>query len=57
MATTARTKLEERVVKAAEKALADRHFVTAIQVVVGVGWLTIHPVDRWRQGRVDYPER
>ena len=27
MATTGRTKLEERVVKAAEEALADRHFV------------------------------
>ena len=57
MATTARTKLEERVVNAAEEALADRHFVTAIDVLVGVGWLTTPQVDRWRQGRVDYLER
>jgi hypothetical protein len=57
MATTPRTKLEERVVKAAEEALADRHFVTAIDVLVGVGWLTTAQVDRWRQGRVDYLER
>ena len=57
MATAVRTKLEERVVKAAEEALADRHFVTAIDVLVGVGWLTTPQVDRWRQGRVDYLER
>ena len=57
MATTARTKLEERVFKAAEEAIADRHFVTAIDVLVGVGWLTTPQVDRWRQGRVDYLER
>jgi hypothetical protein len=52
-----RSKLEERVVKAAEVALADRHFVTAIDVLVGMGWLTTPQVDRWRQGRVDYLER
>ena len=34
MATTARTKLDERVVKAAEEALADRHYVTAIDVLL-----------------------
>ncbi len=44
-------------VKAAEAALVDRHFVTAIDVLVGVGWLTTPQVDRWRQGRVDYLER
>ena len=57
MATTVRTKLEERVVKAAEGALVDRHFVTAIDVLVGIGWLTTPQVDQWRQGRVDYLER
>jgi hypothetical protein len=57
MATAVRSKLEDRVVKAAEAALADRHFVTAIDVLVGIGWLTTSQVDRWRQGRVDYLER
>ena len=57
MGTAVRSKLEERVVKAAEVALADRHFVTAIDVLVGMGWLTTPQVDRWRQGRVDYLER
>ena len=57
MATAVRTKLDERVVKAAEEALADRHYVTAIDVLIGIGWLTTPQVDRWRQGRVDYLER
>ncbi len=57
MATAVRSKLEERVVKAAEAALADRHFVTAIDVLTGIGWLPTSQVDRWRQGRVDYLER
>ena len=41
----------------AEAALAQRRFVTAIDVLVGVGWLEPHRVNEWRQGRVDYLER
>jgi len=51
------SKLEQRVVRAAEAALAERKFVTAIDVLVGVGWLEPRRVDEWRQGRVDYLER
>lgn len=54
---TAGSKLEERVARAAEGALADRQFVTAIDVFVGLGWLPPSLVDQWRQGRVDYLER
>ena len=43
--------------RAAEAALAKRKFVTAIDVLVGVGWLEPRRVDEWRQGRVDYLER
>jgi hypothetical protein len=50
-------KLEQRIVRAAEAALAERRFVTAVDVLVGVGWLAPSAVDRWRQGRVDYLER
>jgi hypothetical protein len=57
MATAVRSKLEERVVNAAERALVDRHFVTAIDVLVGVGWLTTPQVDQWRRGQVDFLER
>ena len=50
-------KLERRVARAAEAVLAERKFVTAIDVLVGVGWLQPRRVDEWRQGRVDYLER
>ncbi|MGH9073055.1 MAG: DUF2293 domain-containing protein [Acidimicrobiales bacterium] len=49
-------KLEQRVIRAAEAALAERHFVTAIDVLVGIGWLTPTGLAEWRQGRVDYLE-
>jgi hypothetical protein len=50
------SRLERRVVRAAEAALAERRFVTAIDVLVGVGWLEPRRVDEWRQGRVPYLE-
>ena len=46
-------KLERRVVEAAEAALAERQFVTAIDVLVGVGWLAPSRVGEWRRGRVE----
>lgn len=48
--------LRRRVVRAAEAALTERKFVTAIDVLVGVGWLEPRRVDEWRQGRVPYLE-
>jgi hypothetical protein len=51
------SKLERRVVRAAEAALAERQFVTAIDVLVGLGWLEPRRVQEWRQGRVDCLER
>ncbi|GAA3442910.1 DUF2293 domain-containing protein [Planomonospora venezuelensis] len=44
-------KLDRRVVEAAEAALAQRKFVTAIDVLTGVRWLHARHVDTWRQGR------
>ena len=52
-----RSDIERRVARAAEAALAQRKFVTAIDVLVGVGWLEPRRVDEWRQGRVDYLEQ
>ncbi len=57
MSTAETGKLERRVAAAAEAALAERRFVTAIDVLVGMGWLTPGQVDQWRQGRVEYLER
>lgn len=44
--------LNSRVVAAAEVALAQQKYVSAIDVLIGIGWLTSSHVDRWRQGRV-----
>jgi hypothetical protein len=52
-----RGEIERRVARAAEAALAKRRFVTAIDVLVQVGWLEPRRVDEWRQGRVDSLER
>lgn len=50
-------KLEARIARAAQTALDDHDFVTAIDVLIGLGWLAPSAVDRWRQGRVDHLER
>jgi hypothetical protein len=49
--------LEQRVVRAAEAALAERHHVSAVDVLVGLGWLAPTHLHLWRQGRVDSLER
>jgi hypothetical protein len=54
--SSGRTRLEERVVRAAEQALADHQHVTAIDVLLGLGWLAPSHLDRWRQGRVAHLE-
>src|SRR5437588_438731 len=46
-------RFEERVVRAAEAALAERGYVSPIDVLVGIGWLHPRRIDEWRQGRVD----
>jgi hypothetical protein len=46
-------RLELRVAQAADTVLAEQHFVSAIDVLIGLRWLTPSHVDRWRQGRVE----
>jgi hypothetical protein len=53
MATESKRRLEQRVARAAEAALAERDVVATIDVLVGLGWLSPRWVDAWRQGRVD----
>lgn len=45
--------LAERVIEAAEASLAARHYVSAIDVIVGIGWLDSGTVKRWQQGQID----
>ena len=40
-------------VRAAQAALATNHFVSPVDVLVGLGWLPQIRLDEWRQGRVD----
>jgi hypothetical protein len=57
MATDSDKRLKRRVIDAAEAALAARGFVTAIDVLMGLGWLAPSSERAWRQGRIPYLER
>jgi hypothetical protein len=50
--TTSSNRLEERVAQAAQAALDERGFVTAIDVLLALGWVAPRRVDEWRQGRI-----
>src|SRR6188472_1828574 len=53
----ANSRLEERVTRAAEAALAAQSYVSAIDVLLRLGWLAPSHLDLWRQGRVECLER
>src|SRR5260221_9457163 len=48
-----RNALTDRVVKAAEAALAAQGYVSPIDVLVGIGWLDARAVEQWRRGEID----
>ena len=48
-----RAKLTDRVSKAAETALAAQHYVSPVDVLVGIGWLDPGTVNRWRRGQIE----
>ncbi len=52
-----RQALEDRVIRAAEGALARQEYVSAIDVLLGLGWLDASSLARWRQGRVESLEQ
>lgn len=52
-----RNKLRTRIVGAAEAALTRQDYVSAIDVLTGIGWLDQATLTRWRQGQVPYLER
>ena len=49
--------LKARVIRAAETALADHQYVSAIDVFLGMGLLAPSNLDAWRKGRVDFLQR
>lgn len=44
--------IEQRVIQAAEATLAEKQYVSAIDVLMRLAWLPPSGVDAWRQGRV-----
>jgi len=52
-----RNALAQRVVNAAEAALAAQGYASSIDVLVGIGWLDAKKVEQWRRGQIDYLER
>ncbi len=46
--------LKDRVVASAEAALAAQHYVSPIDILVGLRWLAPTHIEHWRQGRVPY---
>jgi len=49
--------LKRRVLGAAEAALSRQHYVSAIDVLCGMGLLAPAQVESWRKGRIDFLER
>src|SRR5258708_10453759 len=45
--------LADRVVKAAETALAAQDYVSPIDVLLGIGWLDASTMEHWRRGQID----
>lgn len=52
-----RRKLDHRVRQVAEAALSGKQYVSAIDILVGIGWLASSNVEAWRQERIDCLER
>src|ERR1700688_2231996 len=52
-----RNALAQRVVKAAEAALAAQGYASSIDVLVGIGWVDAGKVEQWRRCQVDYLQR
>ncbi|RBP00861.1 hypothetical protein DFR50_1663 [Roseiarcus fermentans] len=44
--------LADRVARAAEQVLAADHVVTAVDILMGIGWLDFTTMERWRRGQV-----
>ena len=51
------SRLEDRVTRAAEATLAEQSYVSAVDVLLRLGWLAPTHLDLWRQGRVECLEQ
>ena len=53
MSPESQTKLSDRVTRAAETALAAQSDVSAVDILLGIGWLDPNSLERWRRGQVE----
>lgn len=53
----AKSRVEDRVERAAEAALTAQGYVSPVEVLLRLGWLAPSHLDQWRQGRVECLER
>ena len=51
------SRLEQRVTQAAQATLAEQGYVSAVDVLLRLGWLAPPHLNLWRQGRVECLER
>jgi hypothetical protein len=51
-----RKRLDDRVIRVAEAALAVQKYVSPVDVLVGIGWLDPGALRRWERGQVEYLE-
>lgn len=49
--------LRDRVVRAAEAALAESGYAAPVDILTGIGWLPPSTLAAWRQGRIPYLEQ
>jgi hypothetical protein len=49
-------RVTERVASAAQGALSEQRYLSAIDVLNLIGWLPASAIDHWRQGRLPYLE-
>lgn len=50
-------RLQQRTLKAAGEALYKKDYVSAIDVLIGMQWLTPSDVEDWRKGKIPYLEK
>ena len=49
--------LEKKVVDSAEKVLKEKGYVSSLDVLLGINYLTSVNIDDWKKGRIPYLER
>lgn len=57
MSSKTQKSIEQRVNRAAEAALAKQHYVSALDIFLGMGLLQPVQIEDWRKGRTPYLER